>query len=396
MENPIFIPKLIQNEAGFVDKIKLPAILMDANIVAFSPKISGKIRASADSFIINPVTNFFVENSFIGKKAFKKLPTAPAKPYRVEELLTNEKLRRDELVWKNIEYQINNKANIIIIPYIYSDSINDSKFGINLSMISDALKLLKVNKINIPAYAMINMGSSVLNDFTGLNNLIERYRDDFNDKINGFFMMFDGFDCRKAVDDSLMGLAYLTFYLSENKNTFILNLGDFGDVLCAIGARGYSSSLGGGEIFNVEKLSKETKSRGRNHKIFSYVPEVFDYLNNESLRKIGYKCPCSICDNGIPNGWNNAKAHFLNRKLERMDNLANLNRDQRIDFIKLKIEQAVELISVYNANFALSIKTDFLLRWKNVLEKSRHWSYSKRETEAVDLDKIIEEARKNK
>ena len=79
-----------------------------------------------------------------------------------------------------------------------------------------------------------------------------------------------------------------------------------------------------------------------------------------------------------------------------MDNLANLNRDQRIDFIKLKIEQAVELISVYNANFALSIKTDFLLRWKNVLEKSRHWSYSKRETEAVDLDKIIEEARKNK
>jgi len=398
LKTPTFIPKLGQTEASFVKGKKIKAIVMDAHIVAQFPKPVKEIKKAANIFIIDPVTNFFIENSYKDKPVLSRLPTAPKTPYKVQLLLTDEGTRKYKMVQESITYQIKNGSDIIIIPYIYADSIDDSKFGINLSMVSDALNLLEKEKISLPRYAMINIGGSILKDISRLNQLIDRYHSDFGNKLSGFFLMINQFDCRKADEESMLGLAHLSFYLAENnKDVILLKMGDFGEILCAIGATGYSSSLAGGESFNAERLSKILDGRGRNHKEFTYTQEVFDYLNDEVLKKIGYKCYCGFCNGGIPKGFNTTKSHFLEKKLQRMNELSKLNREQRIDFLILKIEEGIKIAIQYNTQFGLSIKTDFLLKWKKVLLTAKNWNYAgKAKEELINLDKIIEEAKKSK
>ncbi len=391
---PIFIPKLIQNEGGFVDDKKVSCIIMDASIVATYPKAVEKIKKNVDYFIIDPVTNFFIENQYKDKPAFRKLLSAPENPYKVEDLMANEGLRREQMVWLNIKNQIDNNASIIMLPYIYSDSTDDSRFGINLSMVSDGIKVAKREKVSLPLYAMINLGANILSDYSRLDYLVERYLSDFKDDLSGYVLMFDSMDCKKADEELLLGLAYLTFNLSDGKNVIPIKIGDFGEILCAIGAAGYSSGLAQGETFSADGLFKKIFRMGRKHKEVKYVPELFNYLYDEELKKIGYTCECEKCAGSIPDGFNNAKAHFLSNKLKRMAELAAITGEKRIDFMILKLEEALKLATDLNLKFALSIKTDFLMRWKRILEKSKYWSHSDKKSSAINLDELIEEVRR--
>jgi len=393
IDAPIFIPKLSQTESAFLNNVKVSTVIMDAHIVAWRPKIANKIKKSVDNFIIDPVTNYFVGKSYKEKASFQKLNTAPSKPYKIDDLLTNEYLRKEEMVWLNIKNQIDEGSSVIIIPYIYTDSIDDTRFGINLSMISDAIKLIKEKNIKIPLYAMINMGSETLKDYSKLDYIVNRYYEDFKKNISGFFLMFDQLDCRKANEDSLMGLAYLTFNLSNNKKVFNLKIDDFGEVLSVISAGGYSSGLAQGESFSAKSLSEKSFAIGRRHKEITYVPELFNYLNDEELRKMKYSCNCSICKNGLPDGYNPTKAHFLEKKLERMKILNTITQGKRTNFLILKIVEAIKSSKEYNDKYLLSIKYDFLYKWKNVLEKSKNWTYSDKIKDEVDLDHLIEEAK---
>jgi hypothetical protein len=391
----IYIPKLAQNEASFVKGKKIPAVIMDAYIVSAFKNPTDTIRNSCKTFIIDPNTNYFIGDFLTVKKSFNKLPTTPKKPYKIEDLLTNESIRKYKFVKKSIGYQIREKASLIILPYLYSDSIEDTKFSLNLTMISDGIKLIQDNKIKLPVYAMINLGNQILGDYQKLDKLIDRYSEDFGNKIDGCFIMINQFDCRKASEKELLGLAYLTFHLSKKRNIYLLKIGDYGELLSCIGASGYSSSIGGGETFNAAGLFKKLKAFGRDHSKITYVPELFNYLNDEELKKIGYKCHCSVCDqtNGIPVGRNNKKFHFLERKLQGIEGLNKVQDETKIDFIKLKIEEAIELAKKYNSQYPISIKTDFLIRWKNVLIKSKHWENRDGAKEEVDLDSLIEEAK---
>ena len=393
-KSKIFIPKLSQNEANFVEGKKIPSVIMDAYIVASYKNPYEEIKKSVDLFIIEPNTNYFTGDYCKQKKSFEKLSTTPENPYKIEDLLTNESIRKYDFVLKNIEYQIEKEAGLIILPYLYSDSIDDTKFGLNLTMVSDGLKLIEEKKIKLPVYAMINIGNGILTDYQKLNYLIDRYSQDFDGKIDGYFVMMNQFNGRKASEEELLGLAHLSFYLSNRKNLYLLKIDDFGELLCCIGVSGYSSSLGGGETFNAEGLFKKMFGKGRNHNEITYVAELFNYLNDEELKKIGYKCHCSVCkDNGMPNGFNETKSHFLERKLERMKEIDAVSDDKKIDFALFKIEEAIRLASKYNSENALSIKTDFLIRWKNVLERAKNWSIGDTKQEEIDLDKLIEEAK---
>lgn len=395
----IFIPKLAQNEAGFVKDKKIPAVFMDAYIVAKYKKPAEIICSSSELFIVDPNTNYFISTDCKKiKKSFNKLETAPEEYYKVDELLTDEGTRKYKFVKESIDYQVKHKFSLIILPYLYSDSIEDTRFGLNLTMISDGLRLVEDEQVKSPVYAMINLGNEVLNDYQKLDYLIERYSGDFNERIEGYFIMIDQFDCRKASEGELLGLAHLTFHLSENKKVYLLKMGDYGELLSCVGASGYSSSLGGGETFNATSLIKKIPGFGRNHSQTTYVPELFNYLNDEALKKIGYKCSCSICNKteGLPNGVNNTKAHFLELKLKAMEELNAVKEGDRNTYLRSKLEQAIELANQYNSDFALSIKTDFLIRWKNILDKSRHWRNRDRSKDEIDLDNIIEEARNNK
>lgn len=393
----IYIPKLSQGEASFVEGKTIPGIIMDAYLFATYKKPAETIRKATPFFILDPCTNYFIGGYCKEKPSFEKLPTTPDKPYKVEKLLSDEGIRKYKFVKESIDYQVKEGLGQIILPYLYSDSIDDTKFNLNLTMISDGLKLIERDNIKLPVYAMINLGIEVLHDIGKLNQLIARYSNDYKEMLEGYFISIDNFDGRKASVEELEGFAYLVFNLSIDKKVYLLKIGDYGKALCCLGANGYSSSLGGGEIFYSSGLWKKITAYGRNHNEKTYVPELFDYLYDEQLKKVGYKCGCSVCKNsGIPPSWNETKEHFLERNISFMSELSAISNENKIDFMILKIEQAVELATKYNTENALGVKTDFLIRWKNVLEKAKHWTVENAAAEEVDLDALIEEAKSNK
>ncbi len=395
----IFIPKLTYNELSFVKGKGVPAIIMDAYLVAYRKKVADKIRQETSLFIIDPNTNYFVDDYCKKKPSFKSLSTTPKKPYKIDELLTDEGVRKYEMVLNNIRNQINNNAGLIILPYLYMDSIDDVKFNLNLTMISDGLRVIKDNKIKYPTYAMINIGNNIFNDYSKIDFLIGRYFVDFKNELDGYFVMINNFDCRRASKEELLGLAYLTFRLSGKKDLYFLKMGDYGEILCSIGATGYSSSLAGGETFNADNLSKKKigKIFGRNHKEITYVAELFIYLNDEILKKIKYSCDCEVCKGNIPSSWNDTRMHFLNRKLMAIEELNKIEDGEKIKFMISKINNSIEQVAEYNSKFApLSIKADFLLKWKQVLKEVINWKDDdSKKVDTIDLDKIIEEARKS-
>lgn len=393
----IYIPKLSKGEAAFVNGKTIPAIIMDAHIFATYKKPAEIIRKATPFFILDPCTNYFIGDYCKEKPSFEKLSTTPDKPYKLEKLSFDEGVRKYKFVKDSIDYQVKEGLGQIILPYLYSDSVDDRKFNLNLTMISDGLKLIEKDGIKLPAYAMINLGIEVLHDIGKLNQLIARYSNDFKGKLEGYFISIDNFDCRKASVEELEGFAYLVFNLSIDKKVYLLKIGDYGKALCCLGASGYSSSLGGGETFNSGGLWKKIVAYGRNHNEKTYVPELFDYLYDEQLKKVGYKCDCSVCkDSGLPPNWNGTKEHFLERNMIFMSELSAVPDESKIDFIILKIEQAIELATKYNTESGLGLKIDFLIKWKNVLEKTKNWTIEDASAEEVDLDALIEEAKTSK
>ncbi len=393
----IYIPKLSQSEVSFVEGKTIPGIIMDATLFATYKKPAETIRNATPFFVLDPCTNYFIGDYCKEKPSFEKLPTTPDKPYKIEELLSDEGIRKYKFVKENIDYQVNEGLGQIVLPYLYSDSIDDTKFSLNLTMISDGLRLIERDNVQLPVYTMINLGIEVLHDIEKLNQLIARYSDDFKERIEGYFISIDSFDGRKASLEELERFAFLVFSLSFDKKVFLLKMGDYGKALCCLGADGYSSSLGGGETFNSRSLWKKITARGRNHNEKTHVPELFDYLYDEQLKKVGYKCECSVCeDSGLPSNWNGTKEHFLERNLSFMSELSAVPNEHKIDFMILKIEQAIGLATKYNTENVLGLKTDFLIRWKDVLEKAKHWKKENVAAEEVDLDTLIEEAKANK
>ena len=181
----IYIPKLSQSEASFVNGKTIPGIIMDANLFATYKKPADTIRKSTQFFILDPCTNYFIGGYYKKKPSFKKLPTTPDKPYKVEKLLSDEGIRKYKFVKESIDYQVQEGIEQIILPYLYSDSVDDTKFNLNLTMISAGLRLIERDQVKLPVYAMINLGIEVFHDISKLNQLIARYSD-FKDNLKKY------------------------------------------------------------------------------------------------------------------------------------------------------------------------------------------------------------------
>jgi len=390
---PIFIPRINGTELKLV-KLGAKSALMDAYIVAQYPIPARKIASICDLFIIDPSTNYFVERYFLRKVSFRKLPYSPKAPFNIEDLLVDESLRVKKLIEPAINYQINQKAKVIIAPYLFTGSPTDIKFGINLTMISDSIKYVERKKIKEPVFAMINMGSAILDDPKTLNYIIERYDDDFGERIHGYFIMLDQFKEKEVSESSLLGLAYLVFQLSKNKNVFALRIGAFGEVLSAIGASGFSSGLSAGESFSEETLKKESGGFGRPTSKWTYIPDFFSYISDEEIKKTSYKCGCSKCRGSLPKTVFDKKAHLLTTRMAITKKLSSLSRNKRIDFMKYRLGQGIKLITEYNKKYGLAIKPHHLLRWISVLDSAKSWKHNDTaKQEDIDLDNLIHQAR---
>ncbi len=394
VSSPIFMPRLM-NQDGAATKIgKLPASLMTANIAAHYKNLAIKARSVSELFVIDPMTNNMLYDAFTEKKAFQKVPYAPKKPFEMSKLFGDEKYRIASLVEPSIKFQLNKGTDLVIAPYFFSEDANGDKFRLNHTLIPDSIKFMRREKIEKPLFAMINIGNSGLGNPKMLNHIIDRYNDCAAD-LKGYFLMIDNLNDIKSDEDSLKGLAWLVFQLSVSKDVFVLSIGAFGEVLGAIGASGFSGGLGWLETFSEKNLKQRLKFSPRKKKVAqTYIPELFDYVNDEIVKLINYKCSCTSCGGKMPVDYTSKKLHFLHRRLGAMKKMADLSRNERIGLMRGRLEEALNLAEGLYGKFAIPLQTSHLKKWMGVLESAKYWKHgADQDKAAVDLAQVIHEAR---
>ena len=177
----------------------------------------------------------------------------------------------------------------------------------------------------------------------------------------------------------------------DGKNVFVKYVGGFGEILCAVGASGFSSGLDGGEIFSVKNFEKRTKGFGRIGG-WTYVSEIFDHVNDTELNKIGYTCTCPYCKGGLPLRKKDKKLHYLFKKIEAIKAQEKLTRVEKIDYMTKKIHYAIKQIEFYKEKYAVNLSSYYLQNWLKILKNAKNWKHEEAE-DNEKLNKLLENLR---
>lgn len=379
-QEPIYIPK-VQDSNITRWGLHLPAVCVNAFTLLAWRQVTVGVSKNADAFIVDPVTDRMLSGHAKDKKNFRKLNYPDVEP---EQIYSDAGIR-SSLIKQTIANQ--EKATLLIAPYFFAEDTDDTKFSINLTLLSETIQYLIQKKDERPLFAMICIGNSVLTRPNVLNHIIDRYNDDFSSYIQGFFLSVNDLNGRNARDENrLLGLAHFIYRLSEYKPVIIKRMDALGEVLCAIGAAGYSSGLAASETYSVK--SQESSKRRALRRIYS--PEVFDYLNDEEAKKIDYECHRESNPSGThPESHQTKTQHYLHHRLDRMKAMQHLTREQRIDYMLREISKAKKVAAKWSDEFGIPPKFLHAPRWATILERAKHWMPSRQNDE--ELAHLLEE-----
>lgn len=378
-KNPIYIPKVI--DGNIADwQINLPVLCVNSLTLAWRPSTK-RLRQNTKIFIVDPVTDRALFTEAKNKKNFRKLNYPDVEP---ENLYSNISLRR-KFIEQSVKNQRVAKADIIMAPYLFAEDTDSTKFAVNLTLLSETIKYLEEIDEQRPLFASICIGSSVFARSVILNHIIDRYSDYF-DHLNGFILSVNNFSGRNTTDvDIMLGLAFFIYRLSEYKPVIMKRVDAFGEVLCAIGATGYSSGLATSETYAENMKDEKRRPLKR-----IYVPEIFDYLNDEEAKKIKYLCHYKTSPNAQhPQSHETKTQHYLFSKLDRMEKMQSLSRGQKIDFMLKEIKKGEFLANKWSNTYGIPPKLLHASRWKKVLEQARYWKPQKQDDE--ELKRLLAE-----
>lgn len=383
---PIFVPRVMDTTISDLG-ITFPALIIDSHHIEWRRGVVDKISKLTNLLIVDPVTVHLLYPDARKKKSFMKLPYP--KDIQPETLYSNAKDRLEKVIKPAINDQIKKGGALIIAPSFFAEDTDDVKFPLNLTLLSETLRYIEQQKIDKPIFANIYIGKGALCRNTVVNYIVSLYRDDFKGKVDGYCLSVNDFDAEKADIDELIGISSLVFKLSNGNNVFVKYVGGFGEVLCAIGASGFSSSLDGGEIFSVKNFEQRTKGFGRKGG-WTYVNEIFDHVNDTALKKIGYSCNCPYCDGSLPVSKKDKKLHFLYQKMEATKALQGITREQKIEFIIAKLEKAIAMVISYRRQYAVGLNQNYLQNWLAVLKDAKTWEYET-EQDPEELNQLLKQ-----
>jgi hypothetical protein len=388
---PIFIPRVMDTTLSEFGA-KLPALLMDSHHIGWRKGVVKTIVGLSDVFIVDPVTVHLLYPDARKRKNFMKLPyPSDIEP---EVLYSNATDRLEKVIKPAVNDQLSKDGGIIIAPYFYAEDTDDSKFSLNLTLLSETIRYLEQQQVDKPIFANICIGEGALYRNAVINYMVNLYRDEFKEKLSGYMVSINDFDAEKADLNQLLGLSALVFKLSNGNDVFIKHMGGFGEVLCAIGASGFSSSLDGGEIFSVKNFEQRTYGFGRKGG-WTYVSEIFDHVNDTELGRIGYTCSCPHCGGSLPSSKKDKKLHYLHQRFEAMKSLQPLNREQRIDFTIARLNQAISTVVSYQRQYAVSLSSNYLKNWLAVLKDAKSWEYEN-DQDPQELSQLLEDLKNEK
>lgn len=390
-QDPIFIPKIL-DKAMLNSGVEFSHALIDAHYLLYREGVLDEIKEKCSNVIIDPVTHYLQFSGWYEKPSFKELPYSSITD--VQRVLADPTYRLSSLIIPVVDFQINYNAEFIIAPYFCTDDINSTLFTNNLTILGETLYYLKGKDNHPKVFAPICIGSNVLRDRKLTNYIIDCYKDNsFYPNISGYFILITDFDDRTADEDQLLGLADITYQLSQEKDVIINHLGGFGDVLNAIGLSAFVSSPGGGETFSLKQMQQgNVNARSRKHDQWRYVPELFDYINEEELGpdKINYQCTCIGCSSSssFSSIYAARKVHFLIKKSELVSEMSGKSIDERKNIMIQKLDNAIIKVQEYKRRFGSDLKINHLIKWKKILEISGGWNYQQND---VELEKLLQE-----
>lgn len=388
---PTFIPKLLDKTA-LDSGLEFSHVLIDAHYFFYRPVMFQEAKAKYENLIIDPVTYSLQFPGWYEKPSFKKLPYSSVTD--IQKVLSDPTYRLNSLIVPCIDFQTEVGADFVISPYFCTDDVNSALFTNNSTMLGETLYIMKGRENHPKVFAPICIGANTLRDRKLTNYIIDFYKDDsIYSEIAGYYILVPDFDDRQADEEQLLGLADITYQLSQDKDVIVNHLGSFGDVLNAIGASGFSSSPGGGETFSLKQMQQgNTEARGREHDKWRFVPELFDYINEDELvpERINYQCECYGCTNvdEFSSIYHARKIHFLIKRMELVGEMRGKTRENRISLMTAKLESGIRNAQDYIARFGSDIKIAHLIKWKKILEVSRGWNYQQDDQE---LEKILQE-----
>lgn len=348
---------------------KFPLALLEASTNEWRKNILSKIRPLCQRIAINPTTNRF---QYEVTKSIKKLPYYQDQ-VQLNRVFNDSTFRLDKLVKPTIQYQLDCGADILIAPYFFSDDINSQRFNTNIEIVSDSVKNLQARNENKPLYVVINISKDLIKDDIRLRSIKSIYCDDFKDDVSGYLISIDDMNDKTEDAEVLLGLLKLIVLLSEDKKEVIVtNIGDFGLVTLAFGAKSFSSGLTESEVQAVKNWDSAQKIR-RKRQNFTYTHTILNYLNDEDIKKTNYSCNCAVCNGSYPTSSQEKKIHFLENKILNVNELEKRNQNERINYLKELItsakQSALSLVSSKRVNIR---STSYYDRWLEVLDQSEN------------------------
>ncbi|MEM9336410.1 MAG: hypothetical protein AAGA35_00970 [Patescibacteria group bacterium] len=387
---PGFIPKVMDGKiTEWTDGMDFLAI--DLNHVKWRGNVLPLLRDHTPKLLVDPVTHKAFFSDAKSKTNFQKIGYPDIEP----ELLYSEKRHRSEFIELSVNEQLTAGANAIIAPYLYTPDTDDTKFAVNLTLLSETLVYLEQNEIDLPVFAKICTHSQILTRQLVINNIVSRYCDDYSDRLEGVILSITDFDARKNDLPHLLGLANLVHQLQARTKVLLSPMGGYGEVLLALGAAAFSSGIHESEGITVKQLQEGSGGSEHIHQRI-YIPEILNYINYEEAAKIGYvgtSTGCNIDFNDSEPSAETKKRHYLNNRVATIATLRGKSREEKINLMIGSISSAQRLLTRYIRDHELLVRNDFHARWIQVLEQARTWSDP--ETDNEELEALLAEIDKS-
>lgn len=387
IKNPMYIPKLINGTV--VDfGIHFNSVMFDAHTVYRQKALTEKFRSSVDRIFINPATNRLSLSDTQQQKSFIDLPYYIAQD-KVDDLFSDATFRLNSFVKPCVDYQIDNGADALITPYIHFEEVNSSRCSVNTSLIADTVRNLKTRSPQKPLFVGISVGCELFKDLSSVESVVDLYSDSsYIGDLAGFVVFLDGFDYKKIEEVYLKGLLHFVFQLSAlDKEVHVAHVGHFGETLTAVGSAGFIAGVNQGESFALQSFNTDYKGRMGRGDDYTYIPEIFGYLNDADVVKVGYSCSCPTCGGKIPTGSQDKKKHFIHTKMAFMEEVSKKTISARKDYILNKLKAGKKLLDGYRNNYGVKEKSLHLDRLINALESFRGEYFTQ---DAVELNNLLE------
>ncbi len=342
------------------------------------------------NFFIDPSTMRLAYDTFADVKGLLELTYAPKGYSRLELVNFSELQQKKDYVKLVVEEQLKHNPSFVVAPFHVSNNSNlvtiknaniETWFSLDVKFLKEAKDYLLINNIEKKLVGGFCIKADILTADTE--------KEYFLNVLSGLpcDMYWIYVDCINYETGASQIFNYISTLLdlqkSTNKPVIAGRVGTIGLLLLAFGLYAFESGSGRFESF-YEDLYKEATDT-YNMYVMYYIPELMKNVPIErknpskiisilnSKCGIDLKCTCPYCKDKKPDELmddSNAKKHFLYKRQEEIVTLRSMSISQRIDFIELRIKNAItfykELSPIFKEN-----DYNYLKIWQRIIPDLR-------------------------